>query len=148
MKNTCIAFVAIAVLASIMACSDSGSGSTSSQSNAAPKFRQVGYLKDKVNNRIFSIAIPQTASIDLVRSHAEKLPYTPGQMTGAYYFLEGPGIPADGITLAGNVLKANRVLYDTPGVPSWRFAYQRSFNGQSVFYDCHAAPSADLCKSK
>lgn len=123
-------------------------GGSASQSSDAPKFRQVGYLKDGVNNRIFTFRIPVSASTNAVRGHAAQLPNTAGQMTAAYYYPEGSVIPADGVTLAGDILEANRVLYETPGLSPWRYAYMRSYNGKVGFYDCEATPKGDLCMGK
>jgi len=96
-------------------CSD---GASSSQF----AFRQVGYLKDNAKNRIFTIAFRPGTTEQEARNHAERLMYTQGQMMAAYFFPEGSVIPADGVTLADSVFKANDVLFETSGLSKWHYA--------------------------
>ena len=111
-------------------------------------FRQVGYFKDEGKNRIFTIAYKSGTSEHEIRSHAESLMYTSGQMMAAYFYPEGSHIPADEVTLAGSLVKANEVLYETPGWSKWRYAYMRYFNGKPEFVDCEQDPGNGLSRKK
>jgi hypothetical protein len=71
---------------------------------------------------------------------------TSGRMTAAYYYKKGSVIPADGVTLAGNVLRANTILYDTPGLSKWDYAYMLGFKGTYRFVNCKNNPDDDLCR--
>jgi hypothetical protein len=83
-------------------------------------------------------------TVDQARAHAESLPYTQGQVTGAYYYHPGSRIPNDGVTLARDFLAATQVL-DTPGLSQYTYAYVRGFSGQAEFADCDTTPKHDLC---
>lgn len=134
------------LVATMAACSDSSSKNESSSKQA--NFRQVGYLKDSLKNRIFTIAYKPDTPEQEIRAHTESLMHTPGQMMAAYYYSEGSLIPADGVTLAGSIGKANDVLYEVPGLSKWRYAYMRYLNGTSEFVDCEQGPGNDLCRKK
>lgn len=123
-------------------------GYSDGASNSQSAFRQVGYMKDNAKNRIFTIAYKPGATEQEVRSHAERLTHTQGQMMAAYYYPEGSVIPADGVTLADSVFKANDVLFETLGLDKWRYAYMRHFIGTSEFVDCEKKPDNDLCRKK
>ena len=73
---------------------------------------------------------------------------TAGQVTAAYFCLEGSTIPADGVTLAGSIYKANDVLYEMVGLSKWRYAYMKYINGTSEFVDCEHNLTNDLCRRK
>ena len=118
------------------------------QVNDDSNFRQVGYLKDNGKNRIFTIAYKPGTTEQEVRSHAERLMYTQGQVMAAYFYPEGSLIPADGVTLAGSMFKANDVLFETPGLSKWRYAYMRYLKGTSEFVDCEKTADNDLCRKK
>lgn len=137
--RTCLTIFLLSVI--LAGCSDGASNSQSA-------FRQVGYLKDSAKNRIFTIAYKAGTTEQEVRNHAERLMHTQGQMMSAYYYPEGSVIPADGVTLAGSVFKANDVLFETPGLSKWRYAYMRHFIGTSEFVDCEKSPDNDLCRKK
>ena len=66
----------------------------------------------------------------------------------AYFYPEGSTIPEDGVTLANSMLKANDVLYETPGLSKWGYAYMRNFKGSSEFVDCKQQQTNDLCRKK
>ncbi len=111
-------------------------------------FRQVGYFKDRARNRIFTIAYKTDTPRSEIRAHAEKLMYTHGQLMASYFYPEGSLIPADGVTLARTIHKANEVLYETPGLSTWRYAFMRYLNGTAEFVDCQENPGHDLCSKK
>ena len=134
-------FLVLLLSVTVAACSD---GSSSDQEN----FTEVGYLKDNAKNRILTISYKLGTSEDEIRAHAEGLMYTSGQMMAAYFYPEESIIPADGVTLAGSVSEANDVLYETPGLSKWRYAYMRYFDGTSEFVDCEQDPDNDLCRKK
>jgi hypothetical protein len=108
--------------------------------------RRVGYFQDAKYNRIFTYTFPSAATSDEIEHAAYALPYTRGQLLAAYFYPEGSRIPADGITLAANVFRANEVLYDTPGLSSWRYAFMIPLAGLAEFVDCQATPKNDLCR--
>lgn len=116
-----------------------------SQAAVADEFRQRGYFKGPSNDRVFTVEIAPGTTPEAAQAHGGKLPYTPGQMTAAYYYVRGGTIPVDGVTRAKNLLEVNRVLYDVPGLSPWAFAYQRTRNGEAVFVDCRNG-AADLCR--
>ena len=104
-------------------------------------FERVGYFKDTAKNRVMTIRYDSSASSGDVSRYADGLMYTADQVTAAYFYPAGVGIPADGVTLAGSFMKANDVIYSIGG---WRYAYVRGFNGVAQFVDC-GQQSHDLC---
>jgi len=116
------------------------------ESYAQDYLRQVGYLKDGSRNRIFTFEYKKGTPISTIRSFAQNLINTQGQITAAYFYREGSRIPADGVTLAGSVFRANNVLYDMQGLSKWRYAYMEGFNGSAQFVDCKKTPKNDLCR--
>lgn len=123
-------------------------GCSGEASDSQSAFRQVGYLKDSAKNRVFTIAYTAGTTDQEVRSHAKRLMHTQGRMMAAYFYPEGSSIPADGVTLAGSVFKANDVLFETPGLSKWRYAYMRHFRGTSEFVDCEKTPDSALCRKR
>jgi hypothetical protein len=117
-------------------------------SNERENFRRVGYLKDDAKNRIFTVAYKPNTSEQAILTYAESLMHTSGQMMAAYFYREGSIIPADGVTLADSVFKANDVLYDVPGLSKWRYAFMRDFKGSLIFVDCEKNQGHDLCRKK
>lgn len=115
---------------------------------AGGSIERVGYLKDKNKNRIFTLSFKKGVTEQEIRKHAENLPNTSNRMTVAYYYIEGSTIPADGVTLAGTVFKANRVLYETPGLSKWQYAFMLGFKGVPQFVNCIKDPKNDLCRQK
>lgn len=116
-----------------------------SQVTQADELRQRGYFKSANNDRVFTVEISPDVMSEAAQAHGARLPYTPGQMTTAYYYVSGSTIPVDGVTRAKNLLEVNRVLYDVPGLSPWAFTYQRSRNGEAVFVDCRSG-AVDLCR--
>jgi hypothetical protein len=110
--------------------------------------RAVGFFKDARENRIFTFAVREEVSLEAVRAHSQTLAYTRGQMSGAYYYPEGPGIPAGGFRSAKTVPEVNELLYDSAETPPWHYAWQRGFNGKSVFVNCRITPREPLCKAR
>jgi len=106
----------------------------------------VGYFQDDARNRVRTFSIAATADEATVRAHAEDLVSTAGQVMAAYYYTAGSTIPADGVTLAGNLVNATEVIYEDPNLSAWRFAFMRYFNGSIEFVDCTASPRHDLCR--
>lgn len=144
------AFFAILLSVIVVGCSNGPSDTPPSDgvSDNVSVFRQVGYLKDNAKNRIFTIAYKPGTTEQEIQSHAEQLMNTQGQITAAYYYPEGSVIPADDVTLAGSVFKANNVLYDTPGFSKWHYAFMRHFKGTSEFVNCEKSPDNDLCRKQ
>jgi hypothetical protein len=115
---------------------------------AGGSIEQVGYLKDKGKNRIFTLSFKSGVTEQEIRKHAENLPNTSRRMTAAYYYIEGSAIPADGVTLAGTVFKANNMVYETPGLSKWQYAFMLGFKGVPQFVNCIKDPKNDLCRQK
>ena len=55
---------------------------------AGGSIKQVGYLKDKGKNRIFTLSFKKGVTEQEIRKHAENLPNTSHRMTAAYYYLK------------------------------------------------------------
>ena len=123
------------------------SDSTSTDPSERSSFERIGYLKHN-DNRIFTIAYKAGTPESEIRAHAEGLPYTDRRVMAVYYYPEGSKIPADGITLAAGIFEANEVLYETPGLSPWRYAYMRSFSGKTEFVDCQRNPDHSLSRKK
>ena len=115
---------------------------------AGGAINEEGYLKDKGRNRIFTFSYKKGVSGLEIMRHAENLMNTPHRMTAAYYYSEGSTIPADGITLAKTIFRANYVLYDVPGLSKWDYAFMRGYNGSTRFINCMLEPTDDLCRQK
>ena len=115
---------------------------------AGESIERVGYLKDKGKNRIFTLSFKSGVTEQEIRKHAQNLPNTSHRMTAAYYYIKGSAIPADGVTLAGTVLKANNMLYETPGLSKWQYAFMLGFKGIPQFVNCIKDPKNDLCRQK
>ena len=107
--------------------------------------RQVGYFKQG-SNRIKTYELVQPSTAAAVRAHAEGEFATPGQLFAAYYYDAGSSIPADGVTLANDLIQASDVIYEAPGLSKWRYAFMRAFTGEVLFVDCTATPRDDLCR--
>lgn len=123
---------------------------TGSDSNNAAKpsqrFEEAGYFKDTSKNRIFTIKFQPSLSEAEIKDYAKNLMSTSGQMMAAYFYQAGSIIPADGITLAGSIFKANATLYERPGLSKWQYAYILNFNGTSSFVNCMQQKDSDLCR--
>jgi hypothetical protein len=81
-----------------------------------------------------------------IRSYAEQLTYTQGQVMAAYFYIEGSTIPADGVTLAKSIFQANNAIYESPGLSSWRYVFMRYLKGTTDFVDCQKTSNSDLCR--
>lgn len=116
--------------------------------------RMLGYFKSEVKDRIRTYKCPIGTEETEVRNYAVQLVHTPGQFTAAYFYSEGARVPADGVTFGRSVFRVNRLLYDTPGLSNWRFAFMRDRLGNITFVDCRIPPSREygedrsLCRNK
>ena len=81
-----------------------------------------------------------------MRSYAVSRPNTPGQMTAVFFYPEGSLIPADGVTRARSIWEVNRVLYETPGLSPWRYAWMKGHAGHVVFGNCQKQQKHSLCR--
>lgn len=107
---------------------------------------QKGYFKDGAGNRIFSVVYSGELSSRDALQFGRSKPNRSGQMTAVYFYRAGAVVPADGLTRARNVIAANRVLYDVPGLSAWQYAYMRFYNGSDQLVDCQASPGSDFCR--
>ena len=114
----------------------------------ASEIRQVGYFKSDTQVRIFTFAYLPGLGKTEIRAFAEKLMHTSGRPTFAYFYqdVEDAVIPADGVTLAGSLDAANNILYETPGLSKWRYAYLKAPRGNVSFVDCEETPEDGLCR--
>jgi hypothetical protein len=146
LKVIVVGFLAIIVFAVIGGLSRNSSGDDDYSSAATPSISQKGFFQDDRRNRVFTLEMPPGMTAAQAQAHAQSLPYTQGQVTGAYFYRPGSQMPIDGVTLARNFLVATEVL-DTPGLSRYAYAYVRGFNGNATFADCEANPKDDLCAS-
>jgi hypothetical protein len=109
-------------------------------------FEQKGYFANDARDRVRTFLMPAGATVESVRAHGSKLTATPGRTTAAYYYEPGSIVPADGVTLAGNIARANRVIYEDQRMSAWRYAFMVFRTGETSFVDCAATPSHDLCR--
>ena len=107
---------------------------------------EKGYFKDGYRNRIRSYMIKSDARTDEIRSHAEQLTYSNGELMAAYYYTPDSSIPDGALTMSNSVQAANSLIYDSPSFSGWKYAYIRFINGSSKFVDCATSPGDDLCK--
>lgn len=112
----------------------------------AARIEGVGYYKDSAMNRVQTFSFDSTVTEAEIRTHAERQTSAPGQLTAAYYYPSGSVIPADGITRATRLDQVNEVLYETPGLSRWRYAFMRPIIGDVQFVDCEATPKDGLCR--
>ena len=85
-------------------------------------------------------------SDDDILKHAQKLPNTDRRMTAAYYFVNKSAPYIDNDTSNGQIYYINEILYESPQVNRWDYAYMRNLNGSEVFVNCNKEPSNDLCR--
>jgi len=111
-------------------------------------FKHVGYYKDKAKHRIFAISYKKGVTEDQIKAYALKLMNTKGRFTAGYFYPEGSKIPAGGLTQAGSLANANYILYDTPGLSKWHYAYMHTMDGKTIFVDCVKHPKHDLSRQK
>ncbi|MBN4937313.1 hypothetical protein JY409_04555 [Stenotrophomonas maltophilia] len=110
-------------------------------------FREEGYFRDSMKNRIYSVSMGSTISKDDILKDGMAKPFTVGQVTAAYYFEGSATPPRDGLTLAKTFHDANRVLYEDKSISPWRYAFMRSFTGaEPSVIDCHETPEDGLCR--
>ena len=115
---------------------------------ADSNFYQSGYFKDGAKNRIFTILIMGENVESDILSFARDRPNTSGQITAVYFYPKGSAIPADGITQAESVFRANDMLYVMDGLSKWQYAYMKNMNGSETFANCLSNPTHDLCRKK
>lgn len=104
------------------------------------------FLRDVNSNRIFTFAVPASTQLDAVRKHVRSLPLESGPTTAAYYFMLKDSSSSRAISFAEDVKDANYMLYEKPGISTWRFAYTKSGDGAESFVDCQVTPSHRLCR--
>jgi hypothetical protein len=109
-------------------------------------FKQLGYFKDERRNRIFTYIFQEGTTFSEIQAHAKSLMHTSKQWMAAYYYPPGSIVPSDGVTQAGSVEQAKRVLYHMDGLSPWRYAFARLFSGTTAFVDCQHDPGNGLCR--
>jgi len=111
-------------------------------------FEDGGYFQDGSKNRIFTIRLNKKSSKQAALLFAQQKSNTPRRITAVYFYDSSSVMPIDGITLAKNLYHANHVLYETPSLSPWRYAYMRYHNGTETIVDCKSDPNADLCRQR
>ncbi|MER8925818.1 hypothetical protein [Mesorhizobium sp. M0859] len=109
-----------------------------------PSISQVGYYQSAARDRVFTARMTEGATVDEAKKYAETRPYTEGQMTSVYLYPSNATIPADGITLATSIDRANQALEGSAMSP-WKFAFMHYRNGNTEFVDCQASRN-ELCR--
>ena len=109
------------------------------------RFDQVGYFKDDLNNRIFTVLFPPEATRDDVQAHAERLMHTSGRLMAAYFYPVSVAAPGDEVTLAPSAFEANEAIF---GLNTHTYAFMRYLNGNIEFVECGVERAHDLCKQE
>jgi hypothetical protein len=111
--------------------------------------KKVGVYEDFQNNRVVAFVFTKGTSAETIRDHAEKLAYTSERLLAVYYYQEGSRtIPANDLRWARSIMQANDLLYDTPDLDKWHYAFMRNFVGESRFTDCNQSPDDALCRQR
>lgn len=118
----------------------------SSMQAAATDFTDAGYLKDNAKNRLFTVRMHAKTTAEKAIEYANNKPHTPGRITAVYFYPPKSIVPADGVTFARSLIRANAVIYDTVGLSAWRYSYVKHRNGSSSFVDCEADRTNALCR--
>ncbi|PCH86030.1 MAG: hypothetical protein COB26_04715 [Piscirickettsiaceae bacterium] len=114
-------------------------------SNNNAFFERIGYFKGN-KDRVFTVLYQDGATPLTIQAYAKNLPHTLESMTTAYFYKEGSTVPNDGVTLANGSISAINIIFETPGLSSWQYAYMIFRTGQEKFVDCIKTSSSDLCK--
>jgi hypothetical protein len=111
--------------------------------------KRVGYYEDFQNSRVLAFEFAPGTPAEEIREHAESLSYTSERLLAAYYYEEGSNtIPANSLRWARSIMHANDLLYDTPDLDQWHYAFMRTFIGESRFTDCTHSPGDALCRKE
>ena len=123
-------------------------GSLPEDKDDAAPFRNKGYFKDTMQNRIVSIELLKTQYKDSeIINWAKRTQHTPGQITQVYFYPKGSVIPSDGLTLdATSVFDAHRMMYDLKGLSKWQYVYATGLIGESTLIKCKEDPKNGLCR--
>jgi hypothetical protein len=104
------------------------------------------FLRDVNNNQVFTFAVPASTSLDAVRQHVRSFLLESGATTAAYYFMLNDSSSSRAIAFAEDVSDANHMLYEKPGISTWRFVYAKGQDGTELFVDCQITPADRLCR--
>ena len=63
-------------------------------------FREIGYFQGKDRHRVFSYRIPAGTTRLQISQHGQRLPWTEGRVTFAYYWVTPPAFDGDVAALA------------------------------------------------
>lgn len=110
-----------------------------------PDIERVGYFSEN-GHQIRTYSFGARVTDEQIRAFAEAEVSNPDRLTASYFYPEGSTIPADGLTMAGNLIDATDLIYDAPGLSRWRYAYMRPLIGEVQFIDCVVTPMDGLCR--
>jgi hypothetical protein len=110
---------------------------------------RVGDYEDFQNNRVMAFTFTAGTSAEAIREHARNLPYSSERLLAAYYYEEGSRtIAAKDLRWARSIMQANDLLYDTPDLDPWHYAFMRNFINEARFTDCTQTPDDALCRQE
>lgn len=129
-------------------CTERGASSPE-MSEEAGSIRRIAFYEDFQNNRVMTFEFVAGTSTEEIREHAEALPRTDGRLLAGYYYPEGSrSLSSEELKRSRGALHANDILYDTPGLDRWHYAFMRPFVGEARFTDCTESPDDVLCRKR
>ncbi|KIH78069.1 hypothetical protein SAMN05660860_02246 [Geoalkalibacter ferrihydriticus] len=146
MKKSCLLLV-LAFFTLSLACTERQDVAPEQVLEETENIRQVAMFEDQQGSRIVAFEFAPGVSAEKIRDHAESLRHVEGRLLGAYFFEEGSrSIPPNILRRSLAIMNAVDLLYDTPEVDKWHFAFMRPFAGESRFVDCVENPQDALCR--
>jgi hypothetical protein len=111
--------------------------------------KRIGQYEDFQKSRVVAFEFMTDTPAEEIREHAENLSYTSERLLAAYYYGEGSrAIPANDLRWVQSVMQAMDLLYDTPDLDKWHYAFMRNFVGETRFADCNQDPDNALCRKR
>jgi hypothetical protein len=111
----------------------------------AQDFKMQAYFKDDMKNRVMSFGISDNTTAQQAKKHAQRQPYTPGQVTAVYYYRPSQYQPKNGFNLEARNYNHAQQLIDGFDQPT--FASMRYLNGNFEFVDCTSDKSW-MCRNE
>lgn len=129
-------------------CTERGASSPERPEEAG-NIRRIAFYEDFQQNRVMTFEFDAGTPTEEVREHAEALPRADDRLLAAYYYPQGSrSLSADDLKRSRGALHANDILYDTPGLDRWHYAFMRPFVGEAKFIDCTETPDDVLCRKR
>lgn len=109
--------------------------------------RLTAEFSDYQQNRVVVFLFNENTPAQEIKEHALTLRYTQDRLLAAYYFIaDSRGIAPGKLSGAGNIMRANDMMFDDPDMDAWHYAYMRPFVGEPLFHDCVQSPEGILCR--